>query len=174
MNRRNAIQHIAIMAGGLLALPSWARNGWSPNGLPAGKGLFPAPDQATLAQIVDAILPESGIPGAQSLGVPAFVETMLADCYEKTVQDLTGTALHTLDARAQAQHGMPFSALSLPRRQALLLAAEQDADAGLRDAYGLLKNLTIQGYTTSEYIQTTYLEYKMAPGHYYGCVPVKQ
>lgn len=172
MKRRQAIQNIAALAGGLLALPSWAR-GWSPQNLPPVRSFFNREDQALLGLVIEAILPESDIPGAKSLGVPAFVETMLADCYEKEVQDKVVNGLYTVENTAHSKHHLSFSQLSLPDKQALLLAIEQGDDAVLKEFYGLVKNLTIQGYTSSEYVQTTYLEYKMAPGYYYGCVPVK-
>jgi hypothetical protein len=61
----------------------------------------------------------------------------------------------------------------MAQKQALLLEIEKGEDKDLKDFYSLIKNLTIQGYTTSEYVQTTFLKYEMVPGHYYGCVPVK-
>jgi hypothetical protein len=44
-----------------------------------------AEDQ-TLELIMGAIIPESSIPGAISLGVPNFVKTMMKDCYEVKAQ----------------------------------------------------------------------------------------
>lgn len=171
MKRRQAIQRIAVMAGGLLALPSWAK-GWTPQNLPDVQTFFSPLDQQVLGQIVEAILPESDIPGAKSLGVPAFVETMLADCYTKAVQENVENGLRVLESRAQEKYTNSFVQLPMILKQALLMSIERGSDADLKTFYDLVKNLTIQGYTNSEYVQTTYLEYEMAPGHYYGCIPV--
>ena len=173
MKRRQAIQNIAVMAGGLLALPSWAK-GWNAQTLPEVRGIFDNTDQNMLTQIVEAIIPESGIPGAKSLGVPAFVETMLADCYDWDVQRKVENGLRVAERRAQEHYGQSFTGLPMTDKQALLVSIEQGTDVELKAFYGLVKDLTIQGYTSSEYVQTTYLEYEMAPGNYYGCIPVKQ
>ena len=173
MKRRQAIRHLAALTGGIIALPAWAKS-WTPATLPLTSDGFTPATRELLAHIVGAIIPESAIPGAVSLGVPAFVETMLADCYEKKVQDNVEKGLRAVEAAAQNNHAKPFSALSAPDQQALLVAMETGTDTALADFYKLIKGLTIQGYTSSEYVQTTYLEYEMAPGHYYGCIPVKQ
>lgn len=173
MKRRQAIQNIAVMAGGLLALPSWAK-GWNVQHLPEVRGVFNMTDQNMLSQIVEAIIPESGIPGAKSLGVPAFVETMLADCFDRDTQRKVENGLRVAERRALEHYGQSFAGLLMADKQALLLSIEQGADTELKEFYGLIKGLTIQGYTSSEYVQTTYLEYEMAPGHFYGCIPVKQ
>lgn len=172
MKRRQAIQNIAVVAGGLIALPSWAK-GWNPQNLPAvQRGLDP-PDQNTLDQIIEAIIPESGIPGAKALGVPAFVAVMLADCYKKEVQENVQKSLRIVENMARTNHETEFAALPMPDKQALLLSIENGEDADLKAFYSLVKQLTIEGYTSSEYVQTTFLEYEMAPGFYHGCVPVR-
>lgn len=172
MQRRQAIQHLAALAGGLLALPAWAK-GWTAQNLPAVPTVFRLADQQLLYRVVEAILPESSIPGAKTLGIPAFVDLMLADCYEKKVQDQVVSTLQQLDQLAQDRFSLPFADLPLVHQQLLLLYIEQGDDPVMRDSYGLIKQLSIQGFTSSEYVQTTYLEYEMAPAHYYGCVPVK-
>lgn len=173
MKRRQILQNIAVMAGGLLALPSWAK-GWNPQTLPDLKTALGPADRSTLHRIIEAIIPESGIPGATSLGVPAFVETMLADCYNKEVQANVEAGLRAVENLAQTKYALPFAGLPMPDQQTLLLSIEQGEDTPLKECYKLVKDLTIQGYTSSEYVQTTWLEYEMAPGYYYGCVPVKQ
>lgn len=172
MKRREVIQQIATISGGLIALPAWAKS-WDLRHLPVIERSLNVSDRIILDQIVDAILPETDIPGAKSLGVPAFVETMLADCYEKSVQENVENGLRQVDSLAQSNFEMPFTDLSISDKQTLLLSIEAGTDTDLKDFYSLIKSLTIQGYTTSEYVQTNYLEYEMAPGYYHGCVPVK-
>lgn len=173
MKRRQALQHLATLTGGLIALPAWAR-GWTPATLPPATTAMPPAARALLTDIVGVLIPESAVPGAVSLGVPAFVETMLADCYEKKVQDNVENGLHAVDAAAQNNHAKPFSALQVAEQQALLLGLEKSPDPATADFYNLIKSLTIQGYTSSEYVQTTHLEYEMAPNHYHGCIPVNR
>lgn len=173
MKRRQALRQLATLAAGLTTLPAWARKGWTPESIPGGPALFRPTDQQTLTAVIEAIIPESDIPGAVSLGVPAFVERVLADCFPATVQQNIEHGLQLLGEQAAAQSAQGFPSLTIPQRQALLLATEHAPDETLKSFFGLVKGLTIQGYTNTEYVQTTYLEYQMAPGYYHGCVPVK-
>lgn len=172
MQRRKSIKNIALLAGGLIALPSWAKS-WSLETLPPMALPLPTLEGNTLALIIEAIIPESDTKGAKSLGVPAFVNTMLADCYEKKVVENVEKSLMRVEAIAQTKFQQGFAALPLAQKQVLLLEIEKGEDKDLKDFYSLIKNLTIQGYTTSEYVMTTFLKYEMVPGHYHGCVPVK-
>lgn len=174
MHRRKSIKNMALLAGGLIALPAWAK-GWTVERLPSLVAApLPLAEGNTLALIIEAIIPESGsIKGATAVGVPAFIHTMLADCYEKKVQDNVQKGLAKVESTAQSKHQQAFSALTMAQKQAILLDAEKSEDKDYKDFYSLVKNLAIQGYTTSEYVMTTFLQYEMVPGHYHGCVSVK-
>lgn len=173
MHRRKSIKNMALLAGGLIALPAWAK-GWTVERLPSLATPLPLAEGDTLALIIEAIIPESGsIKGATAVGVPAFIHTMLADCYEKKVQENVQKGLAKVESSAQSKHQQNFAALTMAQKQAILLEAEKSEDKDYKEFYSLIKNLTIQGYTTSEYVMTTFLHYEMAPGHYHGCVPVK-
>ncbi|HOY07298.1 MAG TPA: gluconate 2-dehydrogenase subunit 3 family protein [Saprospiraceae bacterium] len=172
MKRRQAIKQLAITTGGLLALPDWAR-AWTAGNLPALEN--PLPDRGILNAVIGAYIPESAdLPGAVSLGVPDFVERMLADCYSKETTDNVKTALRFADSVAQRKYKQAFVALPQQQQQEILVQFEKGDDNAVRDAYKLLKQLTVQGFTNSEYVQTKFLEYEMAPGFYHGCVPVNQ
>lgn len=125
-----------------------------------------------LNAVLGAILPESPeFPGAVSLGVPDFVERMLADCYTKEVSDNVKTGLRFADSVARRTYRKSFTTLPVEAQQAILLQFEGGNDPAMQDCYKVLKQLTIQGYNNSEYVQTKFLEYEMAPGYYRGCVP---
>ena len=172
MKRRQAIKQLAITAGGMLALPGWAK-AWTPGSLPPIEN--PLIERTILNAVIGAIIPEStDIPGAVSLGVPAFVELMLADCYPKDVSDNVKTGLRFADSVARRTHRKLFAELAPAEQQAIILQFEKGNDSAVKDCYKLLKQLTIQGYNNSEYVQTKVFEYEMAPGFYHGCVPVNQ
>ena len=42
-----------------------------------------------------------------------------------------------------------------------------------QDFFNLMKSETIRGFNTSQKVMQEYLGYKIAPGHYYGCIDVK-
>ena len=174
MNRRLAIRDLTLALGGLISIPAWATNGWNAETLAISSNLFKTNERNMLEVIVETIIPESTTKGAKSLGVPAFLQKMLQDCYETSVSENIRIGLATTDTTAQKQFGKAFSACDTQQKHQILLGFEKSDDAKLKDFYSLVKNLTILGYTTSEYVQTEFLHYNMAPGHYYGCVPVKK
>ncbi len=171
MERRLALKQLALATGGLLALPAWA-NAWTRTSLPADFAWLNGPEADTLTGITDTLIPASDTPGAVALGVPAFVQRMVADCYEPTVQQTVKDGLATLDMLAKERFTQPFAVCDLAQRTQVLTAMEQSSESARKEFYKLVKNLTIQGYTTSEYVMTKFLNYTMIPGHFYGCVPV--
>jgi len=173
MNRRTVIRDLTLALGGLATVPAWA-NGWKAESLLMPTGLLKPTEQQMLAIVAETIIPESNTKGAISLGIPAFLEIMLKDCYEAPVTENVINGLKAADATAESQFGKSFADSDTAQKQQILLGFEKSQDTKLKDFYTLIKNLTILGYTTSEYVQTGFLNYNMAPGHYYGCVPVKK
>ena len=98
---------------------------------------------------------------------------MIADCYDLPVQTNFKNGLKTLDDSAMDSYAKPFAACDKTQRETLLNKLATATDASQKDFFALVKNLTIQGFTSSEFVMTTFLRYKMVPGHYYGCVPVE-
>lgn len=170
IERRIALKQMALAVGSLIALPAWASN-WTPATAQPLKPFLSTGQVALLADIAETLIPVSDTPGAKALDVPAFVQRMLEDCYEKSVQEAVKTGLDTVETLANAQFGKPFATGDATQRQAVLTAMATSAETPQKDFVALIKNLTIQGYTTSEYVMTKHLHYVMAPGHYYGCVP---
>lgn len=170
MERRIAVKQMALIAGGLLALPDWA-NAWTKASVASDSALL-APAQAeVLTEVIDTLIPASDTPGAKALNVPDFVQKMLADCYEPAVQQNVKEGLDTVEAVAKATFGQSFTACDTAQRLEVLKQLQAAPEANRSEFYKLIKNLTIQGYTTSEYVMTKFLNYNMVPGHYYGCVP---
>jgi hypothetical protein len=52
----------------------------------------------------------------------------------------------------------------------LKLADSQSNDE--KEFFTLIKSETIRGFNTSQKVMEDHLGYKIAPGHYNGCVPV--
>ncbi len=171
MDRRIALKQAALTVGGLLVLPAWA-SAWTPAALQSGSVLLTASQAQILTDVVDTLIPASDSLGAKAVGVPDFVQKMVADCYEPTVQQQVKDGLAAIDAMAGSRFGRPFAACDTAQRTTVLQQIETTPEAERRAFWSLLKNLTIQGYTTSEYVMTNFLHYTPIPGHYYGCVPV--
>ena len=125
-----------------------------------------ADHDALLNQWMGVIIPESSIPGAVSLGVPAFVKTMLRDCYEPST---SVTLRNVLGALPSIEKG------SESEKEALFFQIEQGKQGSdAQKAMKTLKGLTIQGYTTTEYVMVNHFNYVMAPGFFNGCEPLKK
>lgn len=161
---------MALAAGGLWVLPTWA-NAWTNASVQPGQPFLSLEQGETLAEMVDTLIPASDSLGAKALGVHDFVQKMVADCYEAPVQENLKNGLATVEATAQQMFGKSFATCEATQRAQVLQTMEVAPEADRKEFYGLVKNLTIQGYTTSEYVMTTFLHYNMIPGHYYGCAP---
>ena len=173
MERRVALKNLAVAAGSLVSLPAWA-NGWSKASVLPTQSYLSATESELLAALVDTILPTTDTPGAKALNVHLFVEKMVADCYEKPFQETFRNGLQAVDPLTTKQYGRSFITCDTPQRLSILRQFQASPNATEKEFFSTLKSLTIQGYTTSEYVMTKHLNYVMAPGHYYGCVAVPE
>jgi hypothetical protein len=170
MERRDAIKTLASTIG-LAVVPNWLM-AWSPATVYASGKLLNILETNTLAEIVATIIPEGDIPGAKALGVDTLINKIVTDCYEPKQQADFRAGLEQVENLAQAIHTRSFAACDSNQKLAILKTMEGSADSTKKGFFNQIKNLTVQGYTSSEYVQTKHLNYVMAPGHYYGCVPV--
>ena len=177
MNRRSAVKNLVIASGGLITLPVWMVScGISDKD--SHLSSFSLAEQDLLAKLTDTIIPAgnpiaTGSIGALSVGVDKFLQKLIDDCYEKPVQDNVKKQLQVLDASAKAGYGKSFAACTQQQRQEALLKFSGSTIKEERDFFELMKNETIRGFNTSQKVMQDYLHYKVAPGHYYGCVNVK-
>ena len=132
----------------------------------ASKIQWSVDQDALLNQWMGVIIPESSIPGAVSLGVPAFVKTMLRDCYEPSSSALLKKVLVSLPS---------IEKVSESEKEQLFFQIEQGKmGVDAQKAMKTLKGLTIQGYVTTEYVMVNHLHYVMAPGFFNGCEPLNK
>ena len=177
MNRRKSIKQLAIAAGGVIILPQWMVScGISDSN--THQTSFSQAQQELLASIVDTIIPAGNGAagekiGALSVGADKFLQKLIDDCYEKEVQENVKTQLEALAASAKSLHGKSFADCNQAQRQEMLLKLSSSANKAEKDFFNLIKSETIRGFNTSQKVMEEYLGYKVAPGHYYGCVDVK-
>jgi hypothetical protein len=133
-----------------------------------------AEDQ-TLAMIMGAIIPESSIPGAISLGVPVFVKTMLKDCYEARAQQSFKNVMGEIPKLFLNENKKEISIATESEKEQFIFQMEKGKHGvDAQKTLATLKGLTIQGYMSTEYIMVNHLNYQMAPGFFNGCVPIKK
>ena len=171
MDRRKAIKNLAIVSGGLITLPQWMVScGISESTI--HQTSFSIAEQEILASVTDTIIPAGNSTGALSVGVDKFLQKLIDDCYEKDVQDNVKVQLKGLDGSAMVTHKKSFKDCTQVQREELLLKLSSSSNNAEKDFFNLVKSETIRGFNTSQKVMTEYLGYKIAPGHYYGCIDV--
>jgi hypothetical protein len=183
MNRRDSLKYLFAASGSLVALPrsaeafhakempSWAE-GWSASTV-AHVSSFTPTEQEILASVADTIIPAGSSIGALSVGVDKFLQKLIDNCYDADVQQNVKKQLAALNANAQSVHQKLFSQCSQKERETQLLRFEASTEKSEVDFFKLLKSETMRGFSTSREVMLQHFKYKIAPGHYYGCVDVK-
>lgn len=171
MQRRTALKNLSVALSGLVSMPAWA-SCWTPESIGNNKSLS-ASDEAILAEIVETIIPETKTPGAKSLKVHQFALRMINDCYGAIAQKNLQQGLAKTEELAKQTHNKSFVECDAQQRKDVILQVSKTDDAS-KKFVEMIKNLTIRGYTNSEYYMVNVQNYVMAPGFYHGCVPVKK
>ena len=172
MERRVALKGMAAAIGAMAVLPSWA-SAWTKSSL--ADGILHSADQSkVLAGVVETIIPKTDTPGAGELGVGSFVQKMVKDCYDQKAQTNLAKGVDMLETQSVKSFGKPFADASKEQKLQLLQSMEKSSDPDQKAFFGTVKNLTIQGYMSSEYVMTNLTHYEMIPARYHGCVPVKK
>ncbi len=169
LNRREAVQRLTILLGGVLSVQlSAALRGEVIN---PGASL-PVDDEtkALLTDVADTIIPTTDTPGAKAAGAEQFILRVVRDCYRYDDQREFYAELSGLDAAAKASHGKGFSQLASAARGEVLAAYAEKHRAFFKS----LRELTVAGYFTSEIGATKALAYLPIPGRFEGDVPLKQ
>lgn len=170
MDRREALKSLLAATGSLVALPAWAAS-WSKEDIHAS--WLVAGQQDTLRAVTDTIIPAGNAVGAVTVGVDVFLQKLIATCYEKEIQDNVKQQLESLERASQGAGGKSFAEAPKELREALLTKLSNSDIKEEKDFFTLIKAETIRGFSTSKEVMTKYLDYKVVPGHYYGCVDVK-
>jgi hypothetical protein len=150
--------------------------------------------RAMMEEIAELIIPATDTPGAKEAKVPEYMMIMLSDCYPEADQQRFFKGLDDLDARAKKVHGNEFldckpeqqvtllleeEKLAKAERDKLTKARAQAATAAEREKaidtpfFGMIKEMTLIGYFTSEPGATKALAYVHVPGRWSACEPVQ-
>lgn len=170
MKRRTAIKQLLIVAGGLVLIPSCLRESGKPTIDLANLDLS-ATDEALLAEIVEALIPETDTPGAKTLNLHLFVMKMVDDCHTEADRQAFVDGLKMWNPSAQRVLGLDFDEADAAARHDFIEAINGDKDHELATFLGITKRRTIQGYLNSEYVMTHELRYELVPGRYNGYAP---
>jgi hypothetical protein len=148
--------------------------------LPPKKRTLSSPKtQQLIAELAEALLPETETPGAKSAGVDRFIILALRDCFSQEDRNQFLNGLSELETKCYAKFSRSF--LDCTQDQRRILLEETDADAfGLwsrfkskifhqRHFFRLFKQLAVTGYFTSRAGATQAIAYDPVPGRWIGC-----
>lgn len=151
-------------------MPAWAQ-GWTRSHLELEDYFLSNEESIVLSKIVDTILPPGEKEmGGLKVGVDQFLLKLFDRCYEKEVQENIIHQLNVLMEKSKRLYGRDFGDCSQAERSNLLLLCAESEDEQEREFFELIKSESIRGFRTSREVMTRYYKYRVAPGHYHGCV----
>lgn len=203
MNRREAIQRVAMILGGSVIGANLFLEGCTRSATKDVAGLFEADMIDRLGDLADAILPPTSTPGAKEAGVGSFIPVWVRDCYTEKQQKQFLDGFATLDDKSKEFKGKAFAELAIEDRTAVAAALEKEANEfntkqneeqkEIREKnkvkqnelykdiendpphwFTLFKQMTMTGYFNSELGLTKALRYVKIPGKYDGNYPYKK
>ena len=182
MQRREVLGFLGAAALAPLLVPLSPERRWAVGAelharLAGATGAGRALKAARMAQVTALAVtphPRTDTPGAVDVGVPAFVDLLLAEWYPDDEKRDLLAGLDALDARARSSGGKPFADLDAAGRAAVLAAVDgKDGAAGTAEgAWRRLKEAMVFGFLTSKPIATTINTTPIIPGRFDGCVPL--
>lgn len=134
--------------------------------------LTPA-QMATLVALSDTILPATDTPGAVEVGVPAFIDVLVAEWYGDDEKAELLRGLDGIEERSGSAGGRGFADGDAANRAAFLATIDgKPGEKGSVEAgYQRLKEAIVYGYITSEPIALRMATTPIIPGRFDGCIP---
>jgi hypothetical protein len=174
MNRRSGIKTLIIISAGAAILPSCLQNR-KKSSLALKNIKINDKEEELLSELGDTIIPKTGTPGAKDVSAHLFALMMIDDCYPPDDQDKFVKGLKEFEEFSKKKFAS-FTECTPSQRTELIKSVENKNDISENIAffYNTMKRLTIQAFITSEYYLTKVQVYKLVPGKFYGCVPVKK
>lgn len=168
MNRREAVQRLTLILGGVLSTQLAA--GLRGEVINLGASVpVDAAQTKLLAEVADTIIPTTDTPGAKAAGAEQFIIRVMRDCYVWDDQEKFYAGLAKVEEESRKLHGKSFIDLDPALRHGLL----EQAARTHREFFITLKQLTVGGYFSSEIGATKALEYLPVPGRFEGTVPMQ-
>lgn len=188
MDRRELLYRASMLLGGVITASAasgiLAGCTTTPDGTGEVKtGFLTAEETATVSAMAEQIIPRTDTPGALDVGVPAFIDRMLAGYYTDKERGIVRAGLAAANADAAKLRGKPFAQLTVDEQVALMRQYDKAqfdqtrANANVQGAaphhFRLIKELTIIGFCTSEAGATKLMRYEQSPGPFRGDVPLR-
>jgi Gluconate 2-dehydrogenase subunit 3 len=174
MDRRSSIKTLIIISAGTL-LPSCLQDD-KKSSVSYKKIKINKKKENLISEIGETIIPKTNTPGAKDVSAHLFALMMIDDCYDPDKQNQFEKGLKEFDEFSKKKFDKSFLKCTPSERSELLKSIEDKngIPENVSFFYNTIKSLTLQAYTSSQYYLTKVHEYKLVPGVFYGCVPVKK
>jgi len=167
ISRRRALKIIGVGIGGAGTLPvleigalgqhqhgaAQAQPAHRPAASPAAPKFFTPQELALVTTISDMIIPtDARSPGAKAAGVPAFIDLMVSESSQET-KTLWRDGLAAVERMSREKFSAGFDAATEEQRTKLLtdISKDERKPNTVEERFWVaIKNLTIDGYYTSE------------------------
>ena len=138
-----------------------------------------------LAALCDAIIPATDTPGASDTLTHEFVAAYVEQGLPRSLQVIFIEGLKKVDRYAVESFDKSFSLCSADEQNSILVRIEREDKLlpGLagkveqkitgKPFFQQIKEITVLGYCTSEFVATKILQYDPIPGSYNGCTNYK-
>lgn len=181
MNRREAIERVALLMGGTVIGGQLFISGCKPASKKIN-ALFNSDQVAFLNEVGETILPTTKTPGAKAADVGGFMAVMVMDCYTPEDQKIFMAGLPKIDQESNKMFSKKFLDCDTKQRTTLLTAldkaqkqeSKQPKPGKQYQYFSMIKQMTLLGYFTSEIGCTQALRYVPVPGHFDGNLPYKK
>lgn len=173
MLRRDLLK-AAAAAAALSLLPRDVQAAWARVHDGSRTPVLTGVQRSTVAALADTIIPRTDSPGASDVGVPAFIDVIVAEYYTDSERAEFIAGVDAIDALAVSMVGQSFAALTGASLVSVMDALDKPTDrtAPAVRGYARLKGLIIHGYFTSEMVQKNVVKTVIWPGRYDGSAPV--
>ncbi len=175
VNRRTVIKQFLFVSAGVTLLPACLQQDKGKSSVLLRNIQINGVQEKNLAELAETIIPATATPGAKDISAHLFVLKMVDDCHTKEDQQKFLNGMAQFEKIVDDAYNRSFQQCNATERQAVVsgINGKKDLDPALLFFYNTTKKLTIQAYTTSQFYLTKLQVYKMVPGKYQGCVPVK-
>ena len=167
-DRRDLLRRALWLAGGAATLSAF---GTGEAFADTKAAFFGKPHRAILDAVVDIVIPATDTPGALQAGVPAFIDSMMANWASDDTRLRFTNVLDGIDARARVAYGNAFLKLPAERRAQFIRDYDADAYASGDAAWRRFKEMVLTGYYLSEIGATQELRYQQVPGAWEADIP---
>ena len=202
MNRREAIQRVAMILGGSVIGANLFLEGCTRPASTEVATLFDKQNTNLLGDLAEAILPKTSTPGAKEAGVGEFIPVMIRDCYDPVDQKAFVEGLAAVNDRAKKEFNKPFQELSKEEQLQFVNNFDKEAkeyqnqrgdkQKALREEaekagkkpeeveqlpnhfFHMMKQLTMTGFFSSEVGMTQAMRFVKIPGRFDGNYPYKK